>query len=71
VNVLAFGKSTEENCRILLGVHKQCTVWARKHLALFAREMYIFELFTTTQTKHNHLCPLTLPTTTVLHSPSA
>jgi hypothetical protein len=71
VNVLAFGKSTEEICGTLQGVHKQCSEWARRHGASFAPEKYILVHFTKTRTKHNHTCPLTLPTTTIYPSPSA
>jgi hypothetical protein len=36
VNALAFGKWTEENCRMLQTVHERCLEWARRHGASFA-----------------------------------
>jgi hypothetical protein len=36
MNALAFGKLTEENCRTLPMVNKQCLEWAQKHGASFA-----------------------------------
>jgi hypothetical protein len=71
VNALAFGKSTEENCRTLQTVHKRCLDWARKHRASFAPEKYILVHFTKARTKHNTACPLVLPASTLHPSPSA
>lgn len=39
-NVLAYGKSTEENCRALEAVHKKCERWASRHRAVFAPTKY-------------------------------
>ncbi len=71
VNALAFGKLTEENCTTLQTVHEQCLKWARRHGASFAPEKYILVHFTKARTKHNHTCPLILPTSTIHPSPSA
>jgi hypothetical protein len=71
VNALAFGKLTEENCRTLQTVHERCLEWARRHGASFALEKYILVHFTKARTKHNHSCPLILPSSTIHPSPSA
>jgi hypothetical protein len=71
VDALAFGKSTEENCKMLQTVHEQCLEWAWRHGALFALEKYILVHFTRVRTKHNHSCPHTPPTSTIHPSPSA
>jgi hypothetical protein len=71
VNTLAFGKSTEENCRTLQTVPEQCLEWARRHGASFAPEKYILVHFTKARTKHNNSCPFILPTSTIQRSPSA
>ncbi len=71
VNALAFGKTTENNCRTLRSIHERCLEWARKHGALFAPEKYILVHFTTARTKHNTACPLTLPSLTITPCPSA
>lgn len=34
VNVLAYGKSTEENYRTLETIHKKCEKWASRHGAV-------------------------------------
>jgi hypothetical protein len=70
-NTLAFGKSTEENCRTLQTVHERYLEWARRHGASFAPEKYVLVHFTKARTKHNHTCPLILPTSTIHPSPSA
>jgi hypothetical protein len=71
VNALAFGKSTEKNCRTLQTVHERCLDWARKHGVSFAPDKYILVHFTKVRTKHNTSCPLVLPATTLYPSPSA
>jgi hypothetical protein len=71
MNALAFGKSTEENCRTLQTVHEWCLEWARRHGASFAQEKYILVHFIKGRTKHNHTCPLILPTSTIHPIPSA
>ncbi len=71
VNTLAFGKSTEANCRTLQTIHEWCLEWARLHGALLAPEKYIFVHFTKARTKHNSASPLILPTSTIHPSPSA
>jgi hypothetical protein len=71
VNALAFGKSTEENCRMLQTVHERCLEWATRHGASFALEKYILVHFTKARTKHNHSCLLILPMSTINPSSSA
>jgi hypothetical protein len=71
MNALAFGKSTEENCRTLQTVHERCLEWARRHGASYAPEKYILVHFIKARTKHNHTCPLILPTSMIHPSPSA
>jgi hypothetical protein len=71
VNALAYGKSTEENCRTLQTVHDRCLVWARKHGASFVPEKYVLMHFTKARTKHNNSCPPILPTSMLYPSPSA
>jgi hypothetical protein len=71
VNALAFGKSTEENCRTLQAVHERSLDWARKHGASFAPDKYILMHFTKARTKHNTACPLVLAASTLHPSPSA
>jgi hypothetical protein len=71
VNTLAFGKSTEENCKMLQTVRERCLEWARRHGASFAPEKYILVHFTKARTKHNHTCLLILLTSTIHPSPSA
>jgi hypothetical protein len=71
VNTLAFGKSTEENCRMLQTVHECCLKWARRHGASFAPEKYVLVHLTKARTKHNSTCPLIQPTSTIHPSPHA
>ena len=40
INVLAYGKSTEENCKTLEGIHKKCERWAIRHGSVFAPKKY-------------------------------
>ena len=39
-NILAYGKSTEENCKTLESIHRQCEKWASRHGSLFAPTKY-------------------------------
>jgi hypothetical protein len=71
VNALAFGKLTEENCRMLYTAHEQCLECARSHGASFAPEKYILMHFTKARTKHNKTCSRILPTSTIHPSLSA
>jgi hypothetical protein len=66
MTALAFGKSTEKNCRTLQTVHKRCLEWARSHEASFALEKYILVHFTKARTKHNSASPL-IPFTSTIH----
>ena len=40
VNVLVYSTSTEENCKILERLHKECKRWAVKHGSVFAPDKY-------------------------------
>ena len=40
MNMVAFGRSTEDNCRRLEQAHEQCVYWASRHGAKFAPEKY-------------------------------
>ena len=40
INVLAYGKSTEENCKTLEVIHKKCEKWASRHGSVFAPKKY-------------------------------
>jgi hypothetical protein len=71
VNTLAFGKSTEENSKLLQTVHECCLEMARRHGASFAPEKYVLMHFTKARTKQNSACPLILPTSTIHPSPHA
>ncbi len=57
VNALEFGKSTEENRRLLPTVHKRWLEWARRHGASFVPEKYILVHFTKARTKHTTDAP--------------
>jgi hypothetical protein len=71
VNALAYGKLTEESCRMLQTVHERCLDWAKKHGASFAPDKYILVHFTKARTKHNTSCPLVLPASMLYPSLSA
>ena len=40
VNILAYGKSTEENCKTLEKIHNDCERWAARHGSVFAPHKY-------------------------------
>jgi len=46
INILAYGRSTEETCKTLSKAHDACTEWARTHGATFAPEKYELTHFT-------------------------
>jgi exonuclease III len=46
VNILAYGKSTDENCRNLERVHRLCERWAARHGSVFAPAKYELIHFT-------------------------
>ena len=39
-NILAYGKSTDENCKTLEAIHRQCETWASRHGSVFAPTKY-------------------------------
>jgi hypothetical protein len=71
VNALTFGKTTEDNCRMLQSIHERCLELARKHGASFAPKKYILWHFTKGRTEHNTTCPLFFLSITIAPSPSA
>ena len=50
VNMLAYSRSTERNCRILEAGHARCLLWARRHGMKFAPNKY--ELIHFTRSRH-------------------
>ena len=52
VNLIAYGDSTEDNCRSLQEVHRECMEWARRYGARFAPEKYELMHFTRRQCFH-------------------
>ena len=57
-NLLAYGNSTKENCRILEKLHDKCANWARKHGATFAPRKY--ELIHLTKSSKNFYMSATI-----------
>ena len=53
VTLIAWGESTEDNCRRLAEAHVQCDRWARHYGARFAPEKYELMHFTRRRTRHN------------------
>src|SRR6266480_2919625 len=45
VNLLAYGRTTEDNCRQLELIHDRCLAWAKRYGALFALEKYVLMHF--------------------------
>ena len=40
VNILAYSTSTEENCKTLEKLHRECEKWAKRHGSVFAPQKY-------------------------------
>ncbi len=53
LNLLAYSKSTEQNCATLSQVHERCLDWAGRHGMKFAPHKYELIHFTTAKKKHN------------------
>jgi hypothetical protein len=53
LNILAYSRSTEQNCARLSSVHDKCQEWARRHGIAFAPHKYELIHFTTARRKHN------------------
>jgi hypothetical protein len=53
VNMLAYGRSTESNCRILEAGHLRCLGWARRHGMRFAPTKYELIHFTRSRSLFN------------------
>ena len=50
VTLIAWGSSTEDNCKQLTDAHSQCDWWAKRHGAQFAPEKYELMHFTRRRT---------------------
>ena len=69
INVLVYGKGTEENCKTLEVIHKKCKKWASQHGSVFAPKKYEFiylsrnpkklNMFTVIQIENNIIKPKT------------
>lgn len=66
-NILAYGRSTEDNCETLAKIHEVCILWARQHGATFAPEKY--ELIHLSRTPRRFNMTATLRTSGVEVSP--
>ena len=53
LNLLAYSKSTKQNCATLSQVHERCLDWATRHGMKFAPHKYELIHFTTARKKHN------------------
>ena len=53
INLLAYSKSTEQNCATLSQVHDRCLEWAQRHGMAFAPQKYELIHFTTARKRHN------------------
>jgi hypothetical protein len=53
LNILAYNRSTEQNCARLSSVHDKCQEWARRHGITFAPYKYELIYFITARRKHN------------------
>ena len=53
LNLLAYNKSTEQNCATLGKIYKRCLDWAKRHEIKFAPHKYELIHFTTASKKHN------------------
>src|SRR5699024_214317 len=53
ITLIAWGESTEDNCRRLAEAHAQCDWWARRYGACFAPEKYELMHFTRRRARHN------------------
>jgi hypothetical protein len=53
LNLLAYSKSTEQNCATLGQIHERCLDWASRHGMKFAPHKYELIHFTTARKKHN------------------
>jgi len=64
-NILAFGETTEGNCKRLERAHEKCVEWAARHGAKFAPEKYQLIHFTRTRTRkrerHNRKARTRIP----------
>jgi hypothetical protein len=70
VNILAFGKSTEETCRMLRDIHDRWLIWGKMHGTSFVPEKYALVHFSRKE-RNIPITPLILPTTILNPSPHA
>lgn len=71
INILAYGRSTEANCRTLKTAHDTCLRWARTHGAAFAPEKYELVHFTRTPRRFDMTAALPLGEVSVRPKESA
>ncbi|EDN09669.1 predicted protein [Histoplasma mississippiense (nom. inval.)] len=62
---MAYGQSTEDNCRELLRMHRACEEWAARHGAVFALQKYELMHFTRARNQFNLQAELRLPGQTI------
>jgi hypothetical protein len=60
VNILAYGRSTEQNCTLLEILHERCLDWARRHGAVFAPDKYELMHLTRKRRRFNLQAPINL-----------
>ena len=60
LNLLAYSKSTEQNCATLGQIHERCLDWASRHGIEFVPYKYELIYFTTTSKKHNLQATITV-----------
>ena len=61
VNILACGKSTEDNCRLLERIHRDCLTWGARHGAAFPPQKYELMHLTRSPKKFNMVASLRPP----------
>ena len=61
VNILAFGTSTESNCRALECIHHECIAWVVQHGAAFAPQKYELMHLTRSHKRFNMEASMWLP----------
>ena len=69
VNILAYGKSTEGNCRTLENMHEKCMKWASRHGSVFAPTKYELIHLSRRPKKFNMQATLTIETNAVTPKP--
>jgi hypothetical protein len=65
VNILAYGKSTEDNCKSLEIIHRACERWAVRHGAVFAPAKYELIHLTRSPKRFNMTATINIDSTTI------